>query len=400
VVVQVEGRYAFRLVPRPAPTATTTDQGGWLDCLIDPEVRRRPTPLLGVLPGEGIGPEVVDAALEVVRRLEEAGGQGVSVEVGGPIGRDAERRSGAALPEDVVRFCEGIFGRGGAILNGPGGGRYVYDLRRRLDLFLKISPIQVRNGLPDASPLRPETLEDVDLLLVRENVGGIYQGRSDDGLGADRRRLVHHTFSYAEADVRRFLEAAARLARSRRGGLTVVTKEAGVPGVSGLWRECATEAAEAYGVGCSLVDVDLIAYELVRRPAPFDVVAAPNLYGDVLGDLAAVLIGSRALSFSGNFTPGGEAVYQTNHGAAYDIAGTDRANPVGQMLSVAMLLRESLGLAREARAVETGIRQVWGEGWRTADIGVSTDRVVGTAEMAALVADAAAEQLGAVLRAA
>jgi 3-isopropylmalate dehydrogenase len=379
----------------------TTRTGDWLDRLADPDVpRRRPTPLLGALPGEGIGPEVVDAALHVLGALERAGGQSVAVEIGGPIGRIAERSQGAALPEDVVRFCEGIFDRGGAILTGPGGGRYVYDLRRRLHLFMKISPVAHRNGLPDASPLRPDVVAGVDLLLVRENVGGLYQGTSDDSIDADGYRVVRHAFSYAEPDVRRFLDAAARLARSRRGDLTVVTKEAGAPALSVLWRECALAAADTQGVRCELVDVDLMAYKLVHQPQAFDVVAAPNMCGDILGDLAAVLVGSRALLFSGNFTPRADAVYQTNHGAAYDIAGTDRANPVGQMLSVAMLLRESLGLEREARAVEEGVRQVWRTGWRTADLQPAADRAVGTREMAELVARAAADHLEAALDAA
>jgi 3-isopropylmalate dehydrogenase len=366
----------------------------WLDC-VAPDGRARPAPLVGVLRGEGIGPEVVDAALSVVARLERAGGQAISVEIGGPIGRDALRASGAALTEDVVRFCEEIFERGGGILTGPGGSRYVYDLRTRLDLFVKISPLQARNGFIEASPLRPEALRDVDLLLVRENLGGIYQGRSEEGRGASGDRLVSHSFSYAEGHVRRFLDAAARLARSRRGELTVVTKEAGVPGVSALWRECAECAAEAHGVDCSAVDVDLIAYELVRRPRDFDVVAAPNLYGDMLGDLAAVLVGSRGLAYSGNFTARGEGVYQTNHGAAYDIAGTDRANPVGQILSMAMLLRESLGLDREAWAVEEGVRRVWAEGVSTTDLNGRSQDAVGTTRMAAAIADAAAECLAA-----
>jgi 3-isopropylmalate dehydrogenase len=370
-----------------APTITQT--AGWLECLVDPDgVPRDDSPLVGVLPGEGIGPEVVDAALRVLRRLEQAGGPPIAVEVGGAIGREAQRAHGAALTEDVVRFCDDVFARGGAILSGPGGGRYVYDLRRRLGLFLKLSPIQVRNGLADASPLRPELLRGIDLLVVRENLGGVYQGEANDGSDASG-RVVRHAFSYAEADVRRFLAAAARLARSRRGELTVIAKEAGVPQVSDLWRECAAEAAEAQGVRYSLVDVDLMAYRLVRSPASFDVVAAPNLCGDVLGDLAAVLLGSRGISFGASYSPGGDGVYQTNHGAAHDIAGTGRANPVGQILSLAMLLRESLGLEREAAAVESAVRDVWRDGGMTDDVGGA----LGTGEMAELVAEAAAGRL-------
>jgi 3-isopropylmalate dehydrogenase len=381
--------YALQPVSRLPVTAATKRERGWLDCVTDPEApARRSSPLVGVLPGEGIGPEVVTAAVDVLRGLQAAGGEAVSVEVGGPIGTAAEQAVGTVLPENVVWFCEHVFARGGAILSGPGGGRYVYDLRRRLDLYLKISPAQARNGLLDASPLKPDLLEDIDLLVVRENIGGVYQG-SANGAGG----VVQHTFTYAERDIQRFIDAAARLARSRRGELTVVTKQSGLAGISELWRRCAEEAAAAYGVRCSLVDVDLIAYRLLREPRRFDVIAASNLCGDVLGDVAANLVGSRALSFAGNFTPRGGAVYQTNHGAAYDLAGTDTANPVGQILALALLLRESLGLRPEAEAIERGVQQVWRDGTRTADLARDSERVAGTAEIARLVADAAAEHL-------
>jgi 3-isopropylmalate dehydrogenase len=138
-----------------------------------------------------------------------------------------------------------------------------------------------------------------------------------------------------------------------------------------------------------------MAYELIHHPQDFDVIAASNLAGDVLGDLTALLVGSRGLSFSGNFSPDGPAVYQTNHGAAHDIAGSDVANPVGQILSLAMLLRESLSLEREAQTIEDAVQAVWASGLRTADIASPGDRVVGTREMATRIAEAAAIQLGA-----
>ena len=375
--------------------STSSAIGAWSASVADPGARRRePTPLIGVLPGEGIGPAVVEAALEVLRRLRDVGGPDVRVEIGGEIGRDAERSLGTPLPDHVVAFCERIFERGGAILNGPGGSRYVYELRHRLDLFCKLVPIEARNANPVASPLRPEVTANINMLIVRENIGGVYQGSSAEHRDDGRGRVVSHSFSYVEADVRRFLAAASRLAQARRGELTVVTKEAGVPGISGLWRECAYREAAAHGVECRMVDVDLMAYWLVRRPSEFDVVAAPNMCGDILGDLAAALVGSRGMSFSGNFTPRGHGVFQTNHGAAYDVAGTDRANPVGQILSLAMLLRESLGLEREASAIEAGVRTVWGLGHRPADVREDGEAVaVGTREMAGLVADAAAGHL-------
>src|SRR4051812_8720628 len=376
-----------------ATAASAVTHGpGWVAHVHAPGAPERArSPLIGALPGEGIGPEVVSAALDALRCLEAAGAPTVAVELGGSIGRTAERETGTAVPESVAGFCEDVFERGGAVLTGPGSGRYVYDLRRRLRLFFKISPIQARNGLPQASALRTELVDDVDMLVVRENLGGIYQGRSQESAEHNGGRVVEHQFSYAEPEVRRFLEAAARLARARRGELTVVVKQGGLPELSRLWRECADEACRAHGVECSFVDVDLMAYRLVERPQAFDVIAAPNLFGDVLGDLAAVVLGSRGVSFGASYDARGGGVYQTNHGAAYDIVGSDRANPVGQILSLAMMLRESLGLGREARALEEGVRSVWSEGGMTADLGGE----LGTTEMAARVGAAAAERLAA-----
>ena len=368
----------------------------WRSCVVDSDTNAPPPArLIGALPGEGIGAEVVESALEVLRQLELAGGQAVQIERGGPIGLAAEQTAGAALPDEVVRFCGDVFSRGGAILTGAGGGRYVYDLRREFDLFLKLVPVASRFGLPEASPLRPETIQDVDLLLVRENLGGVYQGISEQLVDDEGRRTIRHSFETSQAALLRFLGAAARLAVHRDGVLTVVIKQSGAPALADLWRDSASEAARAAGIECSFVDVDLMAYELIRRPREFDVIAASNLAGDVLSDLAAVLVGSRGLSFSGNFSRLGHAVYQTNHGAAHDIAGHDVANPVGQTLSLAMLLRESLGLDREAYAIEDGVRSAWDRGLRTADIAGSGDRVVGTEEMTTEIAQAAVTQLGA-----
>jgi 3-isopropylmalate dehydrogenase len=136
-----------------------------------------------------------------------------------------------------------------------------------------------------------------------------------------------------------------------------------------------------------------MAYQLVRCAQRFDVIAAPNMFGDILADLAAVHLGSRSHSFSGNFSPDGWGVYQTNHGAAYDLAGTDRANPAGQILSLAMMLRVSFGREQEAWAIEAGLRRVWEEGWRTADTALQGTKVVGTRELSSYVAEAAARCL-------
>jgi 3-isopropylmalate dehydrogenase len=318
----------------------------------------------------------------VVEAVLAASGQTVEVRFGGDIGRLSERAGNAALPVSAQRFCEQIFAEGGVILNGPGGGRYVYDLRRTFDLFFKISPIQARYAALDAGRLRPERLTDLDLIVTRENSGGVYQGEPTEGRSADGSRWAAHTFRYDEAQVQRFLDASARLAASRRGRLTVVWKDAGATSMSRLWRAVAEDAAARAGVSLALVDVDLMAYRVIQHHDELDVVAAPNLFGDVIGDLAAALLGSRGNSFSGNYTAAGDAVYQTNHGSAYDLAGTDRANPCGQIFSVAMMLRESFALEREATAIERGVRAVWSAGLRTADVAAPGCRVVGTQALA------------------
>jgi 3-isopropylmalate dehydrogenase len=344
-----------------------------------------------VLPGEGVGPEVTGCALEVLQSVAAAVGLRVEVRRGGAIGRDAEQACGVALPAEVVQFCEEVFAAGGAVLNGPGGGRYVYDLRKRLDLFFKISPLRIGHAVPDVCRLKPDALSGVDILIARENSGGAYQGTGREGRTPEGERVAEHVFAYAEGQVRRFLAAAARLAGGRRGHLAVAWKESGIPSVSRLWRDCAGEAAQRYGVRVDMVDVDLLVYRLIQEPRAFDVIAAPNLFGDVLADLGAVLLGSRGVSFSGNYTSRGDAVYQTNHGAAYDLAGTDRANPAGQIFSLAMMLRESFGRWREADAVEKAVCAVWSEGWRTEDVAAPGTRVVGTREMGGRVAERAGQ---------
>ena len=373
------------------PTEAVRDPA-WVTRIRDPRSAPTPSqPLIGVLPGEGIGPEVVGAALEALRHLETAGGRPVAVESGGPIGKTAEREVGAVLPHGVLGFCQDVLDRGGSILSGPGGGRYVYELRRRLGLFIKVSPIDNRLGLPEASPLRPEVVDGVDMLMVRENLGGVYQGSSTASATETGRSVVEHRFSYAEPDVHRFLSAAARLAAARRGLLTVVVKQAGTPRLADLWQAVARDVSREEEIEVSFVDVDLMAYRVIESPHSFDVVAAPNLFGDILGDLAAVLLGGRALSFGVSYDSRGAGVYQTNHGAAHDIAGSCRANPVGQILSLAAMLRESLDMGLEGWALEEGVLRTLSEGATTDDLGGG----LGTDEVAARIGASAAEALSA-----
>lgn len=166
-------------------------------------------------------------------------------------------------------------------------------------------------------------------------------------------------------------------------------KEGGLPGLSALWRDCCREAADGAGVDARFLNVDHAAYEIVANPGSFDVVLTPNLFGDILVDLSAVLSGSRGLGFSGNFSAR-FAVYQTNHGAAHDLARRDIANPVGQIFSAAMMMRESFGHAEVAADMVRAVETVWQRGWRTADLGERGCRLAGTRQFGELVAEAVA----------
>jgi 3-isopropylmalate dehydrogenase len=339
--------------------------------------------LIGALKGEGVGPEVVAAALEVLAAVGASSGQAFEVRFGGAIGLDAIGASGRPLSDEVTGFCRAVFAAGGAVFAGPGGGRFVYDTRRAFDLFCKLSPVHTFAELGGAGRLKAEAAAGIDLVVVRENLGGLYQGESirDD-------RGVVHTFACSVEEARRILGVGARLAKERRGGLAVVVKDSGLPALSALWRDEARAAAETAGIACAFLDIDFAVYQLLQNPRSFDVLAAPNCFGDILADLGGVLMGSRGLTYGASYAASGAAVYQTNHGAAYDLAGTDRANPAGQILALAMMLRESFGLAAEAERVEAALRRVWGEGWRTDDLKEPGCRVAGTREMARLVSEA------------
>jgi 3-isopropylmalate dehydrogenase len=362
--------------------STPTTRPGLRDLAL---LTRPPAPrsngyLLGILEGEGVGPEVVPAALRSLEALQRAGGGPFVLERGGPIRTPAEAASGASISPDVVQFCERILNAGGAVLCGPGGGRFVYDLRRRLDLFCKLSPIRAFPELKAVQRLHDKWVQGTDLVLVRENVGGIYQGEWSEGEGSDG-AWAEHRFRYSESDVRRIVRAAGRLAAARRGRLLVTLKEWGIPTIARLWRRVAMEECAALGVTCEVNDIDFAIYRLIQESRALDVVVSSNLFGDIVADAAGVIAGGRPLTFSGNFRPDGGGVYQTNHGAAFDLAGTGRANPAGQILSLAMLLRESFGLADQATILERALARAWQDGWRTPDVMEPGAQEVDTATM-------------------
>jgi acyl-CoA reductase-like NAD-dependent aldehyde dehydrogenase/isocitrate/isopropylmalate dehydrogenase len=266
-------------------------------------------------------------------------------------------------------------------------------LRERFGLFCKFSPVHSCPALADAGALRHERLRDVDVVVVRENVGGVYFGGGErTSCDGDRDHVVH-TFCYEADQIRRVVAVAARLAAARRGRLAVVVKRGGMPLISELWIEIFAELTSQSGLETTILDVDNACYQIVAAPGEFDVVVAPNLFGDVLADVAALLLPTRGMSYSGNFGPRGVAVYQTGHGAAWDVAALNVANPIGQIRSAAMMLRESFDLPEEAGAVERAIQQTLANGLRTRDVAMIGSTVVGTDEMGQYIAEAVKREL-------
>lgn len=352
--------------------------------------------LIGVIEGAGIGPEVIEGALRVLDAVAQVMGLKFNLRHGGPIGEDAEKEFGTALPEATARFFSDIFEGNGAVLNGPGGGRFVYDLRRRFDLFCKFVPVRPSPELVRQAQIRSEDLNRLDILIVRDNAAGVYQGQWTLRQNASG-KIAEHCFSYTEAQVRRLAQVAAHAAAARRGKMHVIVKDGGVPSISGLWRDVCAPIAREHGVEAVFMNIDLAAYEFIRNPSRFDVVLTPNLFGDILVDMTGALLGSRGVTFSGNYDGAGHGVYQTNHGCAHDLAGADAANPAGQILSLAMLLRQSFGLDYAATLIEAAVGESWRQGWRTADIAEPGCKVMGTRAMSEQIAQQVfhlAEQFG------
>jgi 3-isopropylmalate dehydrogenase len=311
------------------------------------------------------------------------------------IGGCAIEATGDPLPEATLEACRDA----DAVLMGAVGGPRWSDptadvrpeqgllgLRKGLGLFANLRPVHVYQALLDASPLRPERLEGVDVLVVRELTGGIYFGERREATVGER--TAYDTMRYGADEVQRIAHRAFRLARQRRGRVTSVDK-ANVLAASRLWRQVVSEVARTYAdVELEHMLVDAAAMHLLRRPADFDVMVTSNMFGDILTDEASMLVGSMGMLPSASLSNGTLGVYEPIHGSAPDIAGQGIANPLGTILSTAMLLRHSLGLEDAAEAVEDAVEAVVEEGHRTSDIASPGTRHVGTKEMGDLVARA------------
>ena len=340
---------------------------------------------IAVLPGDGIGPEVVETGLNVLSRIASRYGHEFTYEEA-LIGGIAIDKTGDPYPDDSLRICE----QADAILLGAVGGPKWSDptapvrpeqgllkMRQHFGLFANLRPVRAYPALMQHVPLRAELLEGVDILFVRELTGGAYFGaRQEQGDGD----VAYDTLIYSVPEVERIARVAFKAARERRGILTSVDK-ANVLASMRLWRQTVVKVYEDYeDVALEHLLVDACTMHLLTRPASFDVILAGNMFGDILSDEASVLAGSLGMLPSASLNEGRFGLYEPIHGSAPDIAGQGKANPVAMILSTAMLLRHTLGLEIEAKTIETAVDTVLASGARTADIVPHGEGFVSTTE--------------------
>ena len=342
---------------------------------------------IAVLPGDGIGKEVTAQAVKVLKAV--VGGDAQFTE--GLIGGAAVKAAGAPLPPEtfeLAKSCDAIlFGAVG----GPGdesGPRHLrpglglLTLRRELKLFANFRPAFLFPELIGASSLKPELVDGLDLIILRELNGDIYYGEPRGiSIGADGRRHGVNTMRYSEPEIERIAHVGFRTARERRRKLCSVDK-ANVLETMQLWRETVARVGKEYpDVELRHLFVDAASMELLRAPKQFDVMVAPNMFGDILSDAAAMLTGSIGMLPSASIGEGNKGLYEPVHGSAPDIEGKDIANPLAAILSAAMLLRHSFGRRKEAARIEQAVRAVLASGYRTADIRQQGMKQIGTAAM-------------------
>lgn len=343
-----------------------------------------------LLPGDGIGPEVVAQAERVLQHVAQRYGMSLQI-TEGDLGGVAIDRQGAAYPASTQSLAR----EADAILLGAVGGpkwdtlpaaerpeRGLLAIRADLDLFANLRPALLYPQLAEASSLKPELVAGLDILIVRELTGGIYFGEPRGIRTLDNgEREGFNTYIYRESEIERIARLAFTLAEKRGGQLTSVDK-ANVLEVTQLWREVVTHVAADYpNVALNHMYVDNAAMQLVRAPKQFDVMVTGNIFGDILSDTAAMLTGSIGMLPSASLNADARGLYEPVHGSAPDIAGQDKANPLATILSVAMMLRYSLNAAEAATAVEQAVAAVLDNGLRTGDIANGGDTIVGTTAM-------------------
>lgn len=346
-----------------------------------------------LLPGDGIGPEVIKSAVAALDAVASRFGHEFAYEEQ-LIGGIAIETTGSPLPDATLRAGEQA---DAILLAAVGLPKYadptapvrpeqgLLKIRSHFGLFANLRPVKTYPALFGHAPLRAELLEGVDMLIVRELTGGLYFGARKEQDSDDN---SYDTMHYTEGEIERVAHVAFRAAQQRRGKLTSIDK-ANVLASMRMWRRTVMKVAEDYAdVALNHEYVDAAAMYLMTRPASYDVVLAENMFGDILSDEASVLAGSLGMLPSASLGTGQFGLYEPVHGSAPDIAGQGKANPIGQLLSAAMLLRYSLGLEAEAAAIETAVESVLAEGARTADIAPKGSAFVSTNEFTQAVVNA------------
>ncbi len=357
-----------------------------------------------LLPGDGIGPEIIAEGTKVLDAVGKKYGATFSY-TEALLGGCAIDQTGTALPDETLAAANAS---DAVLLASVGGPKWdttdpekprpeqgLLGIRKALGLYTNLRPVQIFNALADASTLKPEVIDGVDMMIVRELTGGLYFGErerfyDEEGAGANgtRGQRAYDTLVYSEYEIERIARQAFEAARKRRGKVTSVDK-ANVLETSRMWREIVHRVGEQDYADVELEDllVDNTAMQLINRPADFDVVVTENMFGDILSDEAAQITGSLGMLASASLGDG-VALYEPSHGSAPDIAGRGIANPLAQILSVEMMLRYSFDMEQAADDINRSITEVLDEDWRTGDIRSSDtpdDKVVGTSAMGDLI---------------
>jgi 3-isopropylmalate dehydrogenase len=358
---------------------------------------------IAVLPGDGIGPEVTTQALRVLERVGARFGHTFQT-TQALVGAAAIEVEGDAISDATMALCQEsdaiLFGAVGGVsrYEGPNSKvqpeRALFRLRKELELFANLRPVRPFKALLNASTLKPSILEGTDLLVVRELTGGIYFGKPSEIRQTPHGLEAIDTLLYSEGEIERIVRTAFELAQGRTKKKVTSVDKANVLSSSRLWRRVAERVAADYpDITFEHLLVDACAMHLIRRPASFDVIVTENMFGDILTDEASMLAGSMGMLPSASLgtrqtAHGTFGLYEPIHGSAPDIAGQNKANPIASILSLAMLLRHSLGLEAEAQAVERAVEQVIDAGYRTEDLQEAGTTIVGTEEMGRLIAEA------------
>jgi 3-isopropylmalate dehydrogenase len=353
-----------------------------------------------ILPGDGIGPEIAAQAARLLAACQKAG-LDIKVEEA-LVGGAAYDVHGEPLPAATLDKAKAA----GAVLLGAVGGpkwdaiedlskrpeKGLLGLRKNLGLFGNLRPALLYPQLAEASSLKPELVSGLDIMIVRELTGGIYFGQPRGIEERGGERVGYNTYVYSESEIERIGRVAFEMAQKRNKKLCSVDK-ANVLEVTMLWREVMERLAPEYpDVELSHMYVDNAAMQLVRAPKQFDVVVTGNMFGDILSDAAAMLTGSIGMLPSASLNESGQGMYEPCHGSAPDIAGKDIANPLAMMLSVAMMLRYSLGENAMAERIENAVGSVLDDGLRTADIAADSAQAIGTQAMGDAVLEAFSRQ--------